>query len=67
MVTELEPQETTPFNPVVERLGAWSVPKTEAPLVTVWGSCGTRELRAAILATAATAEAVMAGDGAGTA
>ena len=48
-----------PSNPVVDRFGACKVPKTEAPLVTTWGSDGTKEGRATMLATAATAEADM--------
>ena len=48
-----------PSNPVVDRFGACKVPKTEAPLVMTWGSDGTREGRATMLATAATAEADM--------
>ena len=59
MLTVLAPQDTTPPTPVVDRLGAWRVPNTEAPLVTVCGSDGTRELRARMLATAAEAEAVI--------
>ena len=57
----LAPQDTIPSTPVSDRLGAERVPSTEAPLVTVWGSAGTRALRAAMLATAAAAatEAVM--------
>ena len=49
----------TPLSPVVDRFGAWSVPSTEAPLVTVCGSDGTKELRARMLDTAAEAEAVI--------
>ena len=49
----------TPLSPVVDRFGAWSVPNTEAPLVTACGSDGTKELRATMLATAAEAEAVI--------
>ena len=48
-----------PSTPVSDKLGAERVPKTEAPLVTVWGSDGTREVRATMLATAAAAEAVI--------
>ena len=61
----LAPHETTPPNPLVDRLGACRVPSSEAPLVMVWGKDGTRELRAAMLATAATAEAVMSERGLG--
>lgn len=53
------PHETIPSTPVTDRFVAERVPNVEAPLVTVWDSDGTRELRAVMLATAATAEAVM--------
>ena len=59
LLTLLSPQETIPSTPVVDRFGACKVPKTEAPLVTTWDSDGTKEGRATMLATAATAEAVM--------
>ena len=55
----LDPQVATPPTATVFKVGAESVPNTEAPFVTVWGSDGTRELRATMLATAAEAEAVM--------
>ena len=58
--TVSDPQEMIPFNPVRERVGAESVPRIEAPLVTVWGSEGTRVLRARMLfTTAAAAEAIL--------
>ena len=63
----LAPQETIPSTPVTERFGAERVPSNEAPLVTVWGSAGTRELREVRLATAAAAEAVMSECGLGAA
>ena len=44
-----------PFNPVIDRLGAESVPSTEAPLVTDWGSAGASELRDRMLFTTAAA------------
>ena len=45
-----------PFTPVIDRLGAESVPNTEAPLVTAWERAGTRFVRLEMLAeTAATA------------
>ena len=48
-----------PLTPVIDRLGADSVPNTEAPLVTDWGSAGTSELRARMLFTTAAAAVVM--------
>ena len=66
-MTVLAPQETIPSTPEVDRFGAARVPRTEAPLVTAWGSDGTSELRATMLATAATAEAVMSERGLSTA
>lgn len=56
--TVSDPQEMIPSNPVVDRLGAESVPRTEAPLVTDWGSAGTSALRERMLFTTAAAAAV---------
>ena len=57
--TVSDPQEMIPFTPVRERLGAERVPNIEAPLVTVWGSDGTNEVRARMpLTTAEAAEAM---------
>lgn len=56
--TVSDPQEMIPFNPVVDRLGAESVPRTEAPLVTDWGSAGTSALRERMLFATAAAAAV---------
>lgn len=53
----LAPHETIPSTPVVDKFGAERRPSTEAPLVTFWGSEGTREVRATMLATAALAAA----------
>ena len=58
-MTVLAPQETIPSTPVSDKLGAERVPKTEGPLVTFWGSDGTRDVSATMLATAAAAEAVI--------
>lgn len=46
MLTVSDPQEMIPPTPVRDRLGADTVPKLEAPLVTDWGSEGTSEVRA---------------------
>lgn len=59
LATVSDPQEMIPFNPVSDKVGAESVPRTEAPLVTVWGSEGTKELRARIPLTTAEAAAVI--------
>ena len=58
LLTVSDPQEMIPFNPVVDRLGAESVPSTEAPLVTDWGSAGTSAVRERMLFATATAAAV---------
>lgn len=57
--TVSEPQDTTPFSPVRDRVWADSVPNTEAPLVDVWESEGANEVRAKMLLnTASTAGAI---------
>ena len=48
-----------PFNPVIDRLGAESVPNTEAPLVTVWARAGTSEERLEMLFATAAAAAIL--------
>ena len=50
-----DPQEMIPFKPVSDNVGAESVPRIEAPLVTVCGSEGTNEVRARMLLTTAAA------------
>ena len=57
--TVSDPQEMIPFNPVSDSVGAESVPRIEAPLVTVWGREGTNELRERMPLTTADAAAVM--------
>ena len=59
MSTVSDPQEITPFTPVVDRLGAESVPNTEAPLVTTWGREATSEVRLEMLFATATAAVAM--------
>lgn len=55
-----DPQEITPFNPVRDRAGAESVPRTEAPLVAVWESAGTSDVRLRMpLTTTEAAEAIL--------
>ena len=57
--TVSDPQEMIPFTPVSDKVGALSVPRMEAPLVTVWGSEGTNELRERMpLRTAEAAEVI---------
>ena len=57
--TVSDPQEITPFTPVIDRLGAESVPSTEAPLLTAWERAGTRFERLAMLAETAAAAVAM--------
>lgn len=59
LATVSDPQEITPPTPVRDRLGADSVPKIDAPLVTVWGSEGTSEVRAMMPLTTAEAAVVI--------
>lgn len=59
LLTVSDPQDITPPTPVSDRLGAESVPNTEAPLVTDWGSAGTKEVRARMPFTTAAAAVVM--------
>lgn len=46
LLTVSDPQDIMPLTPVRDRVGAVSVPSTEAPLVTAWGREGTSEVRA---------------------
>ena len=48
-----------PFKPVSDNVGAESVPRIEAPLVTVCGSEGTKEVRARMPLTTAEAAVVI--------
>ena len=59
LATVSDPQDVTPPTPVRDRFGAESVPRTEAPLVAVWGSKGTSDVRARMpLTTAKAAEVI---------
>ena len=66
LLTVSDPQEMIPFNPVSDRVGAASVPRIEAPLVTVWGSEGTNELRERMPLRTAEAAVVILTERAGT-
>lgn len=57
--TVSDPQEMIPPTPVSDKVGALSVPRIEPPLVTVWGSEGTNEVRARMPLTTADAAEVM--------
>ena len=65
LATVSDPQEMIPFNPVSDNVGAESVPRTESPLVAVWGSEGTNELRARMPLTTAEAAVVIPTEGLG--